>query len=118
MSHNLVGKMNIQIVYCYQAFWRSIDVCFHDTFFPYGGFYSIFDKKILDVQSLGLKPNYLYKCTPMYHIVIYCQCVFQPVNDKTFLQVKGNILLQKVDCLNLEKTPQNSTIKAELGLTH
>lgn len=118
MFYNLVGKMHIHIVYCYQAFRRSIDVCFHDKNFPYGDFYNIFVKKIWDVKSLGLKPNYLYKRTLIYHIVIYCQCVFQPVNDKTFLQVKGNILLQKVDCLNLEKTPQNSTIKAELGLTH
>ena len=103
MSHDLVGKMNIHIVYCYQAFRRRIDVYFHDTIFPYGGYYNIFDKKILDLQSLGLKANYLYKRIPIYHIVIYCQCVFQPINDKIFLKVKGNILLQKVNCLNLEK---------------
>jgi len=103
MSHDVLGKINVHIFVGYQAFWRSIDVCFHDKNFPYGDFYNIFVKKILNVKSLGLKLNCFYKRTPIYHIVIYCQCVFQPVNDKTFLQVKGNILLQKVDCLNLEK---------------
>jgi len=103
MSHDLVGKMNIHVVRCYQAFRRSIDVCFHDTIFPSGGFYNIFVKNLLDVKSLGLKSSYLYKRTLIYHMVAHCQCIFQPVNDINFLQVKGNILLPKLSVSNSDR---------------
>ena len=62
MPHDFVDKMNVHICFGYQVFGGRMDICFHDTRFPFGGF----NKKnivgsILETDvELSLPPDLFY----------------------------------------------------------